>query len=158
VIEIPLTKGYVALIDEEDYPAVSRHSWHATECRGGLVYAATRTNGRIAYLHRMLAATPELPWVDHANGNGLDNRRANLRPCTQSQNAANARTRRGTSRFRGVWWNKGCGKWQVVIKANGCRRYLGVFHSEEEAARAYDVAALAEFGEFARLNLPDRAS
>jgi hypothetical protein len=96
----------------------------------------------------------EWPRVDHANGDGLDNRRANLRPASQLLNARNLRKRQGTSsRFKGV-----CrlpdGRWQANIRINGHSRHLGWFVDEEAAAGAYDNAARELFGEFAAVNFP----
>lgn len=99
--------------------------------------------------------------VDHINGDRLDNRRDNLRECTQAGNLQNARARvmHGSlpvqSPFKGVSGAKG-GKWRAYISAAGQRYiHLGTFDAPEEAARAYDAAAIEHFGEFARLNFPD---
>jgi hypothetical protein len=103
-------------------------------------------------MHRLLAAWP---LVDHEDGNGLNNQRANLRPATQSQNLANQRKRPGlTSQFKGVRWYGKLTPWRASISIGGRRVHLGSFITEEAAARAYDAAALAEWGEYARLNFP----
>lgn len=91
--------------------------------------------------------------VDHINLNGLDNRRGNLRLCTDGQNKANGRIRRdNTSGYRGVYWNASANKWQAYISVNSKRLYLGVFSDPWDAAVAYNDAALKHFGEFARIN------
>lgn len=98
--------------------------------------------------------------IDHKNGNGLDNRRSNLRFCTNAQNQHNQRkwgSRSGkplSSRYKGVSWHRR-GHWRAKIQAQGKRRYLGQFQSEEAAARAYDRAARELHGEFAVLNFSD---
>jgi hypothetical protein len=92
--------------------------------------------------------------IDHANSNGLDNQRGNLRPVGQSLNTANMRPAVGkSSRFKGVRRHRE-GKWEARIRIDGRPIYLGLFGGEEVAARAYDVAARAAWGEFARLNFP----
>jgi hypothetical protein len=91
--------------------------------------------------------------IDHRNRDGLDNRRENLRMATPGQNLQNSRKRYGTtSQFKGVSWAKRSNKWRAQIGMNYIRRELGLFRLEEDAARAYDSAAIRQFGEFARLN------
>jgi hypothetical protein len=107
-------------------------------------------------LHRIIADAPRGKVVDHINGDPLDNRRANLRVCTQAQNLANGRSHRdSTSRYRGVSWKRSEGVWRAQISVGGQRsRFLGQYRDEEAAARAYDEAARAQYGEYARLNFP----
>lgn len=155
-IEIQLTRGLVALIDEADLDAVSQHSWHARNCKGRL-YAATsdRREGypSTLYMHRLIL--PGANRVDHINGNSLDNRRANLRDVTHRQNIANTFARDGgTSRFKGVHWARHAKKWSAHITVNGKGRNLGYFVDETDAAKAYDAAARAGHGTTARLNFP----
>jgi hypothetical protein len=102
-------------------------------------------------MHKLLTGWPQ---TDHINGNGLDNRRCNLRPVTSQQNRANQRKTRGTSQFKGVYLRRRERNWEAAIKVNRRRIYLGTFSSEVEAARAYDAAARHHFGEFAALNFP----
>jgi hypothetical protein len=90
--------------------------------------------------------------VDHINGDGLDNRKSNLRLATRAQNGCNLRPQQGkSSRFKGVAWHV-CGKWRAHISPNRTQIALGLFDDEIDAALAYDMAALAQFGEFARPN------
>lgn len=97
-------------------------------------------------MHRVVAGEPPCGLeIDHINGNGLDNRRANLRFVTHAQNLANQRPQQGrTSRFRGVCWLRRDQVWRAQIKSGGKTCYLGCFADEEDAARAYDASAVAE--------------
>lgn len=165
---IPLTQGYEALVDAADLPIVASYSWFAHKNSAGKVYAATAVypgGGRRVFLrmHRLLtSAAPGQP-VDHRNGDGLDNRRDNLRICTVSQNMQNSRAKRaeaGLARYapyKGVTC-VGAGNrrrpWRAQIDLPDGRRYLGYHATADDAARAYDVAAVEHFGEFARVNFP----
>lgn len=155
--EIPLTHGVVALVDDEDYERVmAAGKWQAYPS-GETAYAkrgVRRPDGvwRLLSLHTFLTG---YTLTDHHNGNGLDNRRANLRPATHGQNCANrALQRNNTSGFKGVNWHSHSRKWKAQIRANGTKRHLGVFGTPEEAARAYDDAARELHGEFAAVNYP----
>lgn len=111
-------------------------------------------------MHRQILGISGCEEGDHINGNGLDNRRANLRRCTRQQNSWNkpARrlvTRRPTSRYKGVSWDKARCKWRAELRTDGVIQLHKRFDSEIEAARAYDAAARFHFGEFAFLNFPD---
>jgi hypothetical protein len=93
--------------------------------------------------------------IDHVNGNGLDNRRENLRRCSTSEQARNRpKQLNARSRFKGVWWSKTAEKWQSSIMLSGKSVHLGIFDEEVSAAVAYDRAAREHFGEFARTNFP----
>jgi hypothetical protein len=98
---------------------------------------------------------PGAPQVDHINHDTLDNRRANLREATTSQNKMNERRRKdNTSGFKGVAWHKGRRKWCAHIGKDRVKYYLGYFLVVEDAARAYDAEARKRFGEFACVNFP----
>lgn len=150
VREIPLGRsGMVAIVDAADYERVAAHRWYVH--RNGRVTYARRRNG--PQLHSFLTG-----WdlVDHADGDGLNNCRSNLRPATRAENARNRRGRAiATSQFKGVSWKRRNSSWAAAIWANGRSRYLGLFSAEVAAARAYDAAAREAFGAFARLNFPD---
>lgn len=160
---IPLTRGYSAIVDDQDYERVSAHKWYALAGKartdGSSVVYAVRNVPRAdggqtkKYLHSFILGTPKDMYTDHANGDGLDNRRANLRTCSSAENQHNKRPRaNGTSRFKGVDWDKGCRKWRARIKLGGVLIYLGRFTCESDAAKAYDAAALRYFDKFARPN------
>jgi hypothetical protein len=152
VNRIPLVHNPVTLVDDDDHERVmAAGPWHFVLC-DGQTYAQRVVNGRTQRLHTFLTGWP---LVDHRNGNGLDNRRANLRPATPGQNNANARrSRLNTSGFKGVSLHAHSGLWRAYITADGKTRHLGYFHSPEDGARAYDAAAIELFGEFARPNFP----
>ncbi len=105
-------------------------------------------------MHRLITRAPKGKVVDHENGDGLDNRRANLRVCDHRQNRRNHQRPRkgGASRFHGVGWWKRDQKWRAKISVDGRTIHLGYFADEEDAARAYDQAAREHFGEYASTN------
>lgn len=160
-IEIELTKGQVAYIDEEDYELVSRHSWSATEkghrrtryARAG-VRDADGKNYTIR-MHRLILGLEKGDGiiVDHINGNGLDNRRENLRTGSYAQNARNvATTRRSTSGYKGVFWRKARSVWISQIRFNGKLSTVAYTQCKHDAARIYNKHATELFGEHAWLN------
>lgn len=152
---IELTQGLVALVDEADADALRRWHWSVLASRGRTyaVRSGPRPKRAAVLMHRVLMGLPpgRTPIVDHVNGNGLDNQRANLRLATRSQNNANQDgQKRRRSRFKGVALQGG--RWVARIRDNGRLRYLGSFERDTEAAAAYDAAAREVFGEFARTN------
>lgn len=155
--EIVLRHGHVLLVDEADAPAVTAHTWYAHAERG-THYACTNVrlpDGRktILKLHRMLLPVPAGIEVDHANRNGLDNRRVNLRPSTPSQNRANRPApANSTSGYKGVSLDRGRNTWVAYITVDRRKRHLGAFADSWSAAQAYNAAALDAWGEFAYLN------
>lgn len=153
--EIPLSCGLVALVDDPDYELVAAAApWHAKR-KGPRIYAhrnVRRADGAWT-TQKMHVLITGLTHLDHRNGNGLDNQRANLRPATHGQNAANDRLRADSmSGFKGV--SRSGRRWRARIVPGGREIYLGLFDTPEAAARAYDAAALELFGEFARINYP----
>jgi hypothetical protein len=157
---IPIEAGHVAIVNAADYEWVARYNWLLLRGHNGKFYAHASVTGGSLYMHRLIAETPAGYETDHINGNGLDNRRANLRIATPSQNSANMWKpqrpdgRPRTSIYKGVHWAKGSRKWVAKIEVSGCSKYLGSFTVEADAARAYDAAAEAAWGDFARLNFP----
>lgn len=153
VRSIPLTRGLVAWVDQDDYEMVVTRKWYAQKTRRpGVFYAAFKQGGDSALMHRVVLGATKI--VDHINGNGLNNCRYNLRECSHSQNSANMKVRSASSRFKGVAWHKASGKWKAQISPDGKTIYLGIHNDEADAARAYDMAALERFGEFAHTNFP----
>ncbi|MBN1358996.1 MAG: HNH endonuclease [Sedimentisphaerales bacterium] len=152
---IPLTRGLHAIVDAEDYEWLSKYKWYASPSpRPGAFYARyTRGKFRMKLMHRVIMPPPKGKVVDHINGNGLDNRRCNLRFCTQAQNSRNSRKHSGAkSRFIGIHPHRD--KWDVVVTHNRKQHYGGSFDDEVEAAKARDRLALELHGEYARLNFP----
>jgi hypothetical protein len=150
--------GRVALIDDEDWPLVAPHLWWVLEFErkgrraGPYAYSKLiRDDGSQVplYMHKLITG---YPMTDHIDHDGLNNQRSNLRPATRSQNQQNRRSRTGTSSFKGVHWVTAARRWRAAICINGTTRHLGHFASEEEAALAYNAAALQAFGAYACLN------
>lgn len=156
VARIPLTRNYIAFVDDEDFERVARYKWGIAHGGNWLIYAVTGSPFLIEYhrhMHALVLRAGPGSIIDHRNGNPLDNRRENIRLCSSSQNAANAivAEREGkTSRFKGVYRSKG--KWVGQIRCDSAQFRLGSFDIEDDAARAYDAAALEKFKEFALTN------
>lgn len=153
-VMIPLTKGKFAIVDEADAEMLlSGATWAAVRNQDSCTWYATRHEGATRELVSMHALIAGYKGVDHANRNGLDNRRVNLRPATRSQNAANrAPQRSNTSGYKGVDWHPLARKWRARIVVNGRGTYLGLYGDPVEAARVYNRAAAEAFGEYAWLN------
>jgi len=157
---IPLTQGKYAIVDPEDYERLSKHKWYVS--KGSSTFYAARCiwdpvnkKKRTIKMHREILNPPHPLVVDHINRNGLDNRKANLRPATKSQNTINKpciKQKGAHSKYHGVTWQKSNKKWQAQIRAEGNPRVIGYFDGEIEAAKAYDRAAKLYHKEFAVLN------
>jgi len=155
---IPLTRGKVAIVDDEDFEKVNQFKWHASKTKRGLWYAKRHVLiGDIdttQSMHRFIMGLEhgDPQQVDHRNRvNTLDNRKENLRIATNAQNSRNQGHRKNnTSSMKGASWHKG--KWQAQITVNGKIQHLGLFPTVELAGQAYDAAALKYHGEFAAPN------
>ena len=157
---ISLTQGKVTLVDDADYEWLNQWKWYAHRShpeRKEVFYALRSDKRYTVAMHRLILDVPKGLQVDHINHNGLDNRRCNIRLCTQSQNTANSSHLRPnkTSQYRGVHWDKTHNRWRAGIRVNNKPYRLGRFTSEIDAARVYNRAALEHFGEFASLNALD---
>jgi hypothetical protein len=155
----PKAAGRVARVDDGDYDLVMAHRWNVLEQdRPGHwpigPYATTNLPdyGTTMLMHKLITGWPR---TDHADHDGLNNQRYNLRPWTGGQNLQNARKRAGSSSvYKGVSWDKVNRNWLARICVEKHERNLGRYASEIDAAIAYDAAAREAFGEFACLNFP----
>lgn len=161
--------GKVFWFDKEDQELVEAHSWYVNSRRCGKEYlvreqhlgregpkGSRKSLRKTIIFHRLIMDAPKGMVVDHINGNTRDNRRCNLRVCTQSQNTQNGRKHEdNTSGYKGVFFWKTRGCWKAVIMAAGKVDSKGQYKTAEEAARAYDEKAKRLHGPFAKLNFPE---
>jgi hypothetical protein len=157
-VRIQLTQRQVAVIDAADLPLVAGYNWHAMRSRlGHTWYAATHDRRAYVLMHRVIMSAPKGLTVDHVDGDGLNNRRKNLRLARQGQQLMNKRmtTKSKTSRYKGVWWQKAHDRhragWNAGITING-KKYVKEVSSQKEGARIYDALARKHFGQFAKIN------
>lgn len=140
--EIKLTRGFVALVDDEDFEELSKSKW-CVQPSGYTFYAMTRKPAgkykqKTIRMHRVVMKTPDGMDTDHIDGNGLNNQKSNLRICTRSQNQFNkGKCRNNTSGYKGVSWFKPMEKWDVRITHNKKQVHIGYFDDKEDAAKAY---------------------
>ena len=162
------------LYDAEDHDKVSAHRWCVRKVSTGAFYVTTHVphpdggwycspNGHKQrrqaglQIHRLIMDAPKGMCVDHINGNPLDNRKSNLRICTNAENQRNrGANKNNKSGYKGVYWTKPNKRWLSQIRHNGKQVYIGHYKNKEEAARAYDKKAKELHGEFAYLNFPDK--
>jgi hypothetical protein len=158
--QIQLQHGRVALVDSADFDLVRRYRWRLHQLpHGTYVLARVYTSGQIkrVYMHRLiLGLTNPLELADHINGDGLDNRRSNLRVANRSENACNSGKRvNNTSGFKGVSFFKRYQRFRATICVNGKQVHIGYYDTAEVAARAYDARAIEVHGAFAYLNFKE---
>lgn len=151
---IQLPRNLAAIVDDEDYDFIASMKWSVS--RSDQIserwYASRSRSSVTTYMHRLIAGAQQGVQVDHMNGDSLDNRRANLRFASQSQNNANARFKRGVSGLRGVYLERGT--FRAQVNEHGRTVHIGNFTTATEAAFARDRAARNLYGEFATLNFP----
>lgn len=153
---IQLSQGLDAIVDDEDHEFLRQWRWSVSEVKGYTRYAVRQDpdTRKLVLMHRQIMGPKKGRVVDHINANGLDNRRSNLRVCTQAQNIAGRRRKGGySSRFRGVTWHKAANKWAASAGPKGGYRYIGLYRCETAAALAVDRRLASIYGEYARLNL-----
>jgi len=145
-------------VDYHNKNIVDKHIWNISyivnkHSKFQKPYICTSIQGKTIYLHRILMGCPKYKTVDHINGNTLDNREENLRICTHQENHFNrAANSNGSSKYKGVCWNKASRKWQAQIKKDKVNHTIGQYAKEEDAAKAYNEKARAFFGKYAYLN------
>jgi hypothetical protein len=154
---IPLTQGQFAIVDADIFEFLNQWKWLAQR-KGQRFYAMRTTQKhegkrRNIRMHMVINHASDNRITDHINGNGLDNRRCNLRSVTLSQNQWNAGSRGGSSKYKGVSWHTRDKAWRVKIKVDGNIISLGQYKTEEEAALAYNEGAIRLHGEYAKLNV-----
>lgn len=155
-MKITTRNGYTFTIDDEDYEKIKGHCWYGYTYPRGTSYIQTRivVEGKVKILgiHRLIMNAVNGTQIDHVNCDGLDNRKSNLRFCTNAENTRNRKKQTGSSEYKGVSWHKAARKWSAQITVNYKKIHLGLFITEKAAASAYDQACLEHFREFARPN------
>ncbi len=155
--EIRLTQNKITIVDDIEFEQLNRYKWYAL--KNGRTFYAMRHAGMFPFkflisMHREILCTPENRQTDHINGNGLDNRRCNLRICTWAENQQNrGAARNNVSGYKGVSFQQG--KWIALITKNKETTYIGRYSTPQEAALAYNKAAIKLHGKFAKLNVID---
>jgi hypothetical protein len=154
--EILLTKGQVAIVDDEDYETLSKYKWLLSGGKYAQHFWWDKEEKvyKNVMMHRLILNAPDDMYVDHINGNKLDNRKSNLRLATKLQNNINVPKYKGkTSKYKGVSWNSKRKRWVSAITINRKQKHIGYFLNEGDAALAYNKYAKTFFGEFAQLNI-----
>jgi len=162
---IRMAQPKYAIADPADYDRLRKYEWLSKKGKNSF-YARRRVptgkGGKetLVYMHQEVIKVPDGMVVDHINHDGMDNREANLRAATYSQNLYNRKKRSGAmySKYKGTHWHKLNRRWLARITFEKKTIHLGYFHSEIEAAKAYDRAAIKYHGEFASLNFPQSGS
>ena len=164
---IPLTKGYEAMVDDEDYDLVAGYKWYVS-ISYGIAYAKHMLpiiNGKRKEerMHQLILGVKDTEYVDHIDGNGLNNQRSNLRVVTHRQNCMNRHPKvpgRKSSQYPGVTWNKRAQKWNAQAQVNGVHKHIGTYETEADAYDSY-IAFVSRFPELprkSRSNIRSQAS
>jgi hypothetical protein len=157
--EIQLTQGQVAIVDDDMYDYLNQWKWCVNNCNGKL-YAVRSLSipkkRKIIYMHRFIVKNDSEMHTDHCNGNTLDNRKINLRICTNSQNLMNQKIHKNNkSGYKGIYFNKRTNRFDVYISIDKKQRRVGVYKDVKDAIKNYNEAAIKYYGEFANLNKID---
>lgn len=154
-MELQLVKGGIVLIDSEDYEMLSRYKWRLHQRKKRITHyaACPNINGKFTYMHRLLMKAQSGQEVDHIDGNGLNNQKANLRLCSRKENSRNRLLQsNNTSGKSGVYFSRINKNWVAQITSNRINRYIGSFPSKEEAIAARNCKEIEIFGEFSPLH------
>ncbi len=157
--QIPLTRGKFALVDDADFDWLMQWKWHFHNNgyavrNQHICMVDGQQKKKPILMHRLIAGTPPGMSTDHRDGDKLNNQRFNLRVATKSQNGMNRGSQNGSSsKFKGVFWFARTKKWRSAIVKKGKSKHLGYFSCENEAAKAYNHAAMEMHGEFVKLNI-----
>lgn len=155
--KILLTRGFYAMVDDDDFKRISNWKWTALVRKWPYSpYAFRREMHKTIYLHRFIVNAPNGKDVDHIDGDGLNCQKENMRICTHAENQHNYKKckTKTSSKFKGVCFDPLRNLWAARIKFHGMTISLGRFNTEEQAAHIYDKAAVLRFGKYARLNFP----
>lgn len=151
---IPLTQGHVAKVDDADYERVAQFKWHIKRY-SHTIYATAHVPGNArqkVLLHRVIMDAAPGVEIDHIDRDGLNCQRSNLRASTHKQNNGNKQKRKDSKvPYKGITWHAQSSRWRVRV----AKQHIGMFDDPVEAAKAYDVAAKKQWGEFAYLNFPE---
>lgn len=154
--KIPLTQGKYAIVDDKDFKFLSQWNWHLRKTLNKERFYAVRMSPRVKgkqtviKMHSLIIGTPKGMDTDHINGDGLDNRKSNLRICTRSENCLNRRRHSNNkSGYKGVFWHKQSKKWEVSIQINKKQITIGRFENIKEAIKVCKNARIKYHKEFA---------
>lgn len=159
-MEIELPNGFTTQVDEADWLGLNLHlfTWYARGRKDGRRYVVAKLwdyadkRQKTLWMHRLILAATPGHYVDHVSGDSLDNRRSNLRLCTNAENQQNTGPRAGSSKYKGVSWITRKGKWRVAFNWQGETHFCGYFADEVEAAKEYNRRSAELCGGFARPN------